>query len=66
MFRSSDEAAASIGRSPLLQLCGLSTLIDERLFGDANWFRSQYTEADGGRASRRYHVSSAATSNPRH
>jgi SNF2 domain-containing protein/helicase-like protein len=32
-------------QNSLLELYGLSTLIDERLFGDANSFRSQYASA---------------------
>ena len=34
-------------QNSLLELYGLSTLIDERLFGDANSFRSQYAGAGG-------------------
>lgn len=34
-------------QNSLLELYGLSTLIDEHLFGDVNAFRSQYTTAGG-------------------
>jgi len=34
-------------QNSLLELYGLSTLIDERLFGDVNAFRAQYTSANG-------------------
>ena len=34
-------------QNSLLELYGLSTLIDERLFGDVNSFRSQYASAGG-------------------
>ncbi len=34
-------------QNSLLELYGLSTLIDERLFGDVNAFRAQYTGATG-------------------
>ena len=34
-------------QNSLLELYGLSTLIDEHLFGDVNAFRSQYTNAGG-------------------
>jgi ERCC4-related helicase len=34
-------------QNSLLELYGLSTLIDERLFGDIDSFRSQYTGANG-------------------
>src|ERR1039457_3677278 len=34
-------------QNSLLELYGLSTLIDERLFGDANSFRSQFASAGG-------------------
>src|SRR5450759_2225010 len=34
-------------QNSLLELYGLSTLIDDRLFGDANSFRSQYASAGG-------------------
>jgi Rad3-related DNA helicase len=34
-------------QNSLLELYGLSTLIDEHLFGDVNAFRSQYTASGG-------------------
>ncbi len=34
-------------QNSLMELYGLSTLIDERLFGDANAFRAQYANAGG-------------------
>jgi len=34
-------------QNSLLELYGLSTLIDEHIFGDANAFRAQYTNAGG-------------------
>jgi superfamily II DNA or RNA helicase len=34
-------------QNSLLELYGLSTLIDERLFGDVNAFRAQYASANG-------------------
>lgn len=34
-------------QNSLLELYGLSTLIDEHIFGDVNGFRSQYTNAGG-------------------
>ena len=44
-------------QNSLLELYGLSTLIDERLFGDVNSFRSQYTSAGSNLAPLRQRLS---------
>ncbi|KAA6232517.1 DEAD/DEAH box helicase [Chlorobium phaeovibrioides] len=44
-------------QNSLLELYGLSTLIDERLFGDADSFRSQYASAGGDLEALRHRLS---------
>jgi SNF2 family DNA or RNA helicase len=45
-------------QNSLLELYGLSTLIDERLFGDANAFRAQYASAGSDMAALRARLAS--------
>lgn len=45
-------------QNSILELYGLSTLIDERIFGDVNAFRSQFTGIDGDIDSLRNRLSS--------
>jgi hypothetical protein len=45
-------------QNSLLELYGLSTLIDERLFGDVNAFRAQYGSAGGDIGALRAHLAS--------
>ncbi len=45
-------------QNSLLELYGLSTLIDERLFGDVNAFRAQYASAGGDLAALRTRLAS--------
>ena len=45
-------------QNSLLELYGLSTLIDERLFGDIDSFRSQYTGANGNLVALRQRLAS--------